>query len=74
MTKKESTTAFLRRVTGLEDIEEAKQALEGALVNARSQLVALQNMGTLTIIVVPGGAFGFCSGSRNEGGCPGAFW
>lgn len=57
--KKESATAFLKRVTGLEDGAEAQQVVEKALQMGQNQQVALQNMGTITIIVVPGGAFGW---------------
>ena len=59
MVKKESAAAFLKRVTGLENNVEAQQAVEKALQMGQSQQVALQNMGTLTLIIVPGGAFGW---------------
>lgn len=56
---KESAAAFLKRITGLDKDEEAREWLEERLSRAQMQQLALQHMGTLTIIVVPGGAFGW---------------
>ena len=59
MANKESAAAFLKRITGLTKDEEARDWLEEKLKKSHMQQVALQNMGTVTIIVVPGGAFGW---------------
>jgi len=57
--KKESATAFLKRVSGIEDSVEAQELVEKSLQMGLKQQQALQNMGTLTVIIVPGGAFGW---------------
>lgn len=60
MTRKktrESAAAFLRRVSGKELDTEAREWHEEMLVVAQRQAIALSTMGTVTILVVPGGAF-----------------
>ncbi len=55
--KRESAAAFLRRISEKELDAEAREWLEGVVGVAKSQAVALRTMGTVTILVVPGGAF-----------------
>ena len=60
MTRKktrESAAAFLRRGSGKELDAEAREWLEEMLIVAQRQTIALSTMGTVTILVVPGGAF-----------------
>jgi len=57
--KRESAAAFLRRVTRLKKDSDAREWVEDRLQKAHLQQVAMENMGTITIIVVPGGAFGW---------------
>jgi len=60
MTRKkgrESAAAFLRRISGKEIDKEAREWLEEMTNAAKSQAIALSTMGTVTILVVPGGAF-----------------
>jgi hypothetical protein len=59
MAKKESAAAFLRRVAGIENDKEAREWIEETLQKAQLQHLAMSNMGTITVIVVPGGAFGW---------------
>lgn len=55
--KRESAAAFLRRVSEKELDKEAREWTEKALLLGKQQAVALSTMGTVTILVVPGGAF-----------------
>jgi hypothetical protein len=55
--QRESAAAFLRRVSGKEVDKEAREWLEEMLIVAQRQTIALSTMGTVTILVVPGGAF-----------------
>lgn len=60
MTRKktrESAAAFLRRVSGKDLDAEARKWLEEMVTVAQRQAIALSTMGTVTILVVPGGAF-----------------
>lgn len=59
MGKKESASAFLRRITGVENDKAAREKITALLTQAEHQRVALTNMGTVTIIVIPGGALGW---------------
>jgi len=54
---RESAAAFLRRVSGKEIDTEAREWLEKSLGLAQKQAIASSTMGTVTILVVPGGAF-----------------
>jgi hypothetical protein len=55
--QRESAAAFLRRISNKEVDTEAREWFEGMLAVIQRQTIALQTMGTVTILVVPGGAF-----------------
>jgi CHASE3 domain sensor protein len=55
--QRESAAAFLRRVSEKEIDKEAREWIEEALTVAQRQAIALATMGTITVLVVPGGAF-----------------
>lgn len=54
---RESAAAFLRRVSDKELDAEARKWIEEMIPAAKRQALALSAMGTITILVVPGGAF-----------------
>ena len=56
-TRPETAASFLKRLSGKEKDREAKEWVEKTLQLARSQQLALSVLGTISITVVPGGAF-----------------
>ena len=56
-TRPETAASFLKRLSGKEKDREAKEWVEKTLQLAHSQQLALSVLGTISITVVPGGAF-----------------
>ena len=54
---RESAAVFLRRISEKETDAEARKWFEEMIPLAQQQALALAGMGTVTILVVPGGAF-----------------
>lgn len=57
MSKSESASAYLRRVTNTETLADAKKILDRALTISSNQSQALEKLGTITIVVIPVGAY-----------------
>ncbi len=56
-TRSETAIAFLRRISEQDTDKEAREFLEEAMVALKDQQLALSVLGTLSIVIVPGGAF-----------------
>lgn len=57
--KSESIANFVRRISGQENLEEARTWIENSVLERNARRRAMEHMGTVTIIVMPGGSFGF---------------
>jgi len=53
---KESSAAFLKRVTGAKTEADAQKLVEEELIRSVQQRRAIEALGTITIVVIPGGA------------------
>jgi succinylarginine dihydrolase len=56
-TRPETAAAFLKRISGQEKDRDAKEQIEQIVELAQNQRLALSVLGTISITVVPGGAF-----------------
>ncbi len=55
--RSETAIAFLRRISEQDTDKEAREFIEEAMVALKDQQLALSVLGTLSIVIVPGGAF-----------------
>jgi len=58
-TRSETASSFLRRVSDKSTDKEAKEWVKTALLMQQNQQVALSVLGTMTIVIMPGGGFHF---------------